>query len=1368
MNYKILKYALGAIASVMAFSSVSWADDTDIFTINPNVTSQRPNILIMVDNAANWSTRYAYEKAALVSTFNSLDSRFNVGVAYFSNSNNKENTAVPNSNITSGAVIAAAVRQMNDTNRPLYAAFVNELNGANGSGGDGGSNSFPALSLAEAYKYFSGSTQYAGAGYSNRDYPNNPFVTSTGNSIKSIHALSSGHAFSNATGTLYNSPISDACQKNYVIYIANGTADSNENNPAKSLLTAAGGNTATIPLTPSNQESNWADEWARFLANNDINSTYPGEQNIITYTLEIAPGTNAPDIAMTKLLQSMATQGKGKYFSSDGNTAAIVEALNNIFDEIQAKNTVFASSTLPVSVNVRGTYLNQVYMGVFRPDGYGNPRWVGNLKEYKLGLDGTGTQLVLQDKNGLSAANTSEGFISPIVTSFWTTSSSFWDTSYYDTMVDSSGGASDAPDGDLVEKGGVAQKLRAAYATNQSTRALYTCSGTCTGGSSLSGSLFDTSNSNLTDAVFGISGPQSATLSRTANASTDYEVTAAVSNHGYSTGDAITIAGATQSAYNGTFPITVVDANTFKYTITVSPTTPATGTPKATIPGAAITVTSISYNGTTATATAAGHTFVAGDVISLSGTPYSAYNTSFTISSVVAGTSFSFPVTQQPVTGGGGIVTIGATTYGIDTAASSGITRTGTTVVVKTTSNLPTSATSATITGASPSEYNGTWSVTVANNKKTLSFTLPSSSITPPTTTTGTFSAAKATGTSVTLLSLSRVGTTVTADTGTTNLGLSVGNQISISNATESEYNGTYSVTAVDNTDTSHRKFTYTIVTTPASPATTTGTITASSGAVNKTSLIAWVRGQNVLMDDNPNGLSSSVRGYLHGDVVHSRPLVVNYNRNGLDNGTDIVVFYGANDGILHAVKGGKDDTDGTELWGFIPTEFMPQLKRLYQNSPVISSLSKKPYFFDGPIGIYMDDHNNDKKLDTTVDASDKVYLYLTARRGARLIYALDVSDPANPKLLWKKTNSSTDYSELGYTWSEPKVGKIRGYTNPVLIFGAGYDPTAEDASTQGTATMGRGLFIVDAFTGAVVKTFGPADGLTFPVPGDVVALNSNFDPDNYLDRVYFADTGGRVWRLNIGFSSSATTWDLHRVATVGGGGRKFLFSPDVIYNTTYDAVLIGSGDREHPLDTTATNRFYMFKDSKTGTPPDPDNEGDGIEEADLCDVTDYYTSSASVNTCLASNAKYGWYYTLDPAEKVVGSATSQNQTVFFGTNVPSSVINQAGYCGSDLGEGRIYALDARNGRSTIDLSGNGVLGAEDAYTVYPGGGLPPSPTPVTVQLNDGQPCEGENCPCTGENCTKEGTCFGPTCLVPPSLEYNQRYRSFWYFEGEN
>ena len=54
--------------------------------------------------------------------------------------------------------------------------------------------------------------------------------------------------------------------------------------------------------------------------------------------------------------------------------------------------------------------------------------------------------------------------------------------------------------------------------------------------------------------------------------------TATSTAHGYTTGDKVNIRGATQSEYNGDFTITVVDANTFTYTVSGSPATPATGT----------------------------------------------------------------------------------------------------------------------------------------------------------------------------------------------------------------------------------------------------------------------------------------------------------------------------------------------------------------------------------------------------------------------------------------------------------------------------------------------------------------------------------------------------------------------------------------------------------------------------------------------------------------------------------------------------------------------------------------------------------------------------------------------------------------------
>lgn len=48
--------------------------------------------------------------------------------------------------------------------------------------------------------------------------------------------------------------------------------------------------------------------------------------------------------------------------------------------------------------------------------------------------------------------------------------------------------------------------------------------------------------------------------------------------HGYASGSYVRIAGADQAAYNGAFAISNVTANTFDYTVSGSPTTPATGT----------------------------------------------------------------------------------------------------------------------------------------------------------------------------------------------------------------------------------------------------------------------------------------------------------------------------------------------------------------------------------------------------------------------------------------------------------------------------------------------------------------------------------------------------------------------------------------------------------------------------------------------------------------------------------------------------------------------------------------------------------------------------------------------------------------------
>jgi type IV pilus assembly protein PilY1 len=463
---------------------------------------------------------------------------------------------------------------------------------------------------------------------------------------------------------------------------------------------------------------------------------------------------------------------------------------------------------------------------------------------------------------------------------------------------------------------------------------------------------------------------------------------------------------------------------------------------------------------------------------------------------------------------------------------------------------------------------------------------------------------------------------------------------------------------------------------------------------------------------------------------------------------------------VFHAVQAGQGSASGTEVWGFVAPQFFGQLKRLRDDSPQISPTAKKPYFIDGAVGVYQLDANNDGKL--VAADGDKVYLYLTMRRGGPYLIALDVSDPANPTLLWQRDATSPDFGELGQTWSTPpRVAMIRGNANPVVILGAGYDANNEDNLPATPDTRGRGLLIIDAFTGNVLWQAGPAPtgaafnvtvaGMTYSMASDPAIVDRNLD--GLVDRVYIPDTGGNVWRADIGDPSPAN-WTVSLLASIGGaaptGSRKFLYPPDVVYssdaNGPYDAVLIGSGDREHPFDTTVTNRFYMFKDRKTGL------SGVGqatITEADLFDATSDALQTATGSSLTAAQSALvsakGWMVTLAAGEKVVGGAVTVGGVTFFNTNQPAAMA-AAGSC-SNLGVARAYAVGFADATATGPLASGQTITMASRYTVVPGGGYLPSPVAVVLELS-------------GK--IVQGVISGTYVQTPGSAQLNWRYRSFW------
>jgi type IV pilus assembly protein PilY1 len=459
------------------------AEDVDLFAAPTPAETQIPNVLIIVDNTANWNTAFSNEMAALKSVIDALPvDKFRVGFMMFTETGGGDSGAA-------GAYVRAAVRELDSVTKPKYSALVSSLD----KEADKSNGGKVSMAMEEAYLYFAGLAPYSGNNKNKTDYAGNTFGTSAS---KAVYALAN-NALSGKAASPYNSPAIDGCANNYIIYISNGPAQDNNSDitQATNALATLGGDTTTIPISPSGSQSNVADEWARFMKASSL--------GITTYTIDIDKVTTGQGPGWTALLKSMANQSNGKYFdvsSATDSGGEILKALNSIFSEVQSVNSVFASVSLPVSVNTQGTFLNQVYIGMFRPDQNSFPRWNGNLKQYKLGFSGGVLKLLDADDN--SAINSSTGFITGCGRSFWTPSAqdTYWSFRPMGDCLTPGSQASNSPDGNIVEKGAQAYQLRQLGATSTSiTRTVKTCAlSSCT-----SLTDFNTSNAAITQTSLG-------------------------------------------------------------------------------------------------------------------------------------------------------------------------------------------------------------------------------------------------------------------------------------------------------------------------------------------------------------------------------------------------------------------------------------------------------------------------------------------------------------------------------------------------------------------------------------------------------------------------------------------------------------------------------------------------------------------------------------------------------------------------------------------------------------------------------------------------------------------------------------------------
>lgn len=575
--------------------------------------------------------------------------------------------------------------------------------------------------------------------------------------------------------------------------------------------------------------------------------------------------------------------------------------------------------------------------------------------------------------------------------------------------------------------------------------------------------------------------------------------------------------------------------------------------------------------------------------------------------------------------------------------------------------------------------------------------------------------------------------------------------------------------------------------------------------------LVWWVRGKDVdnengNMDTSvpPNPIYNEMRPSVHGGVVHSQPAVVDYGGT-----TGTIAFYGADDGVFHAVDGGQTDTEGIELWGFVPPEGYGKFYRLRDNAsdsdvdgvtaarinfPSITGSPAplpKDYFFDGSIGVF-------QRTSTT---PAKVWIYSSMRRGGRAIYAFDVSDPYNPVLKWRRGCFTSDttatgssicsagWDNIGQTWSHPTIGYISGYESgglpkPVVIFGGGYDECEDvDSKTRCTTTPRKGanIWFVDADTGAILRTY-PTH---YSVPGDVALLK---DSAGYMTSVYAADTGANVYRINVGTYDGTTFsyWTSNSLASdtliaslsETNHARKFLNGPTVVPSPGYNAVLIGSGDREHPLVNSyacnnmafspagsfVTNQFYMLMDQPTGYPDviqASSVPGTVTAATALVDVTSGTTTSVTasgittitnVTGGVTKTSTRGWKFNFGACEQTVNEGLTIGGVTYFGTNTPSPGGTS---CIANLGLARGYAVDYLTGNATATSAGN-------RSATYVGGGMPPSPVAGVVDVDGTRYpfCIG----CIDTTAANSSALQGSEVVINPT---GSRYRSYWYIEND-
>jgi hypothetical protein len=374
----------------------------------------------------------------------------------------------------------------------------------------------------------------------------------------------------------------------------------------------------------------------------------------------------------------------------------------------------------------------------------------------------------------------------------------------------------------------------------------------------------------------------------------------------------------------------------------------------------------------------------------------------------------------------------------------------------------------------------------------------------------------------------------------------------------------------------------------------------------------------NFILDSNYDG--GKYKGkrpldWVLGDIYHSTPVVIGepsffFTENNYSTfystykNREMMIYVGANDGFLHAFK----NTDGSEKFAIIPKSLLGKLKNLSVSHDFYVDASPKAY------DVYF-----------TSDSKWKTVLVSGLRGGGPYYFAVDVTDPNNPKILWEWTDPN-----MGNAWGKPDIGKVKVGTDTkfVAFLTGGYSTTDN---------QGNSFYIVDIETGTTLKMWTQSNGMpvgssTNKIPSGSTAYDS--DSDGFVNYVYFGDSSGTLWKVDVS-STNIADWTLYDFwEDTKPKQLPVFYAPAVAKNDAGDILIFfGTGDE---LNLTDSNKFYSFYE-----------------------ITDQ-----------GATGKKTWTRNLDPGEKVLGSPSVANWVVYFTTWTYTGAGESCG-----AGEGRLYGL---------------------------------------------------------------------------------------------